>query len=265
MKKPTLSPSRITTYLACPMKYRWTYIHPAGKWFLRSKSYYSFGISLHAALQRLHDSADSGVQTIAEAVASLEENWVSAGYNSPEEAAEALAEGRELLLAYAEAPAALEGGAETIYVEKQLRHDFGTFYLSGRLDRVDKHSDGTHEIIDYKSGSHYTKEQLENDVAANCYNILLRTAGVTGKILTTILTLRTQERTTVEIKPEALAEFNKGLLFIGERMLNREYDEIEPKVKRICENCDFLPLCRKHQEFAEEFDSMFSSPSDSLW
>ena len=256
-RKPSLSPSRITTYLACPLKYRWTYVDPRGKWFLRAKSYYSFGLSLHSVLQRFHDSEDAGVQTTEEAVASLEENWVSAGYASPEEAAEALAEGRELVTAYLESAAAKTPGAQTLFVEKQLRTDLGSFSLVGRIDRVDEHADGSVEIIDYKSGETWTEEALRNDVALNCYAMLLRTIIPDKQIFTSIVSLKSGDKCSVEATPPGLEEFQNDLLFIGNEIVNREFHEITPRVKNLCRNCDFLPLCQRNEEFAEDYSALY--------
>jgi hypothetical protein len=92
--KPSLSPSKITTFLACPTKYYWTYIDPKGRYYLRSKHYYSFGTTLHRVLQQFHDASETGVATVGDAVRAMEENWVSAGYTSAEHMAEAAGEGR---------------------------------------------------------------------------------------------------------------------------------------------------------------------------
>ncbi|MBW7928955.1 MAG: PD-(D/E)XK nuclease family protein [Fimbriimonadaceae bacterium] len=101
-RKPTLSPSRISTYLACPVKYRWTYVDSRGHWYARAKSYYSFGLTLHRVLEAFHSSGDRGVPTAHEAIAAMEENWMDAGYSSPDEMADAIGEGKQILERYAE-------------------------------------------------------------------------------------------------------------------------------------------------------------------
>ncbi|MGI8923411.1 MAG: RecB family exonuclease [Fimbriimonadales bacterium] len=259
MRKPTLSPSKITTYLACPVKYRWTHIDPRGKWFFRSKNYYSFGLSLHAALQRFHDSNDLGVTTTEETIASLEENWVSAGYASPEEAAEALAEGREIVSQYIESAAVSGSARAPLFVEKQLSLDMGDFILAGRLDRVDELPDGTLEIIDYKSGSQFSEEELLQDVAMNSYHLLLRELMPDRRMLLTTVMLRAGERVTVEQTTEYLDQFAEDVKSIGIEILNREYHEIDPIPKSLCQWCDFLPLCERHDEFRESFHELRQS------
>ncbi|MBA3725121.1 MAG: PD-(D/E)XK nuclease family protein [Armatimonadetes bacterium] len=260
-RKATLSPSKITTYLACPVKYRWTYIDARGKWFLRAKNYYSFGLSLHSALQRFHDSNDLGVTTTEETIASLEENWVSAGYGSPEEAAEALAEGREIVSQYLESAAVAGSEVPPLFVEKQLSLDMGDFTLVGRVDRVDELPDGTLEIIDYKSGSRFSEEELLQDVAMNSYHLLVRKLMPDRRILLTIHMLRAGERITVEQTTEQLDQFAEDVKAIGIEILDREYHEIDPLPKALCNFCDFLPLCERHEEFRESFHQLRQSHS----
>jgi len=242
--------------LACPVKYRWTHIDPRGKWFLRSKHYYSFGLSLHAALQRFHGTDDLGVSTTQETIASLEENWISAGYASPEEAAEALAEGREIVSQYFESAAVAASEIPPLFVEKQLSLDMGGFTLVGRLDRVDELPDGTLEIIDYKSGGRFSEDELLQDVAMSSYHLLLREHMPDRRILLTIVMLRSGERITVEQSFRHLDQFAADVKAIGIEILNREYHEIDPLPKTLCQRCDFLPLCERHEEFRESFQEL---------
>ena len=66
------------------MKYLWTYVDSRGKWYLKAKSYYSFGTTLHKVLERFHDPGDTSVSTVGEALKVNEESWIVAGYASAE-------------------------------------------------------------------------------------------------------------------------------------------------------------------------------------
>lgn len=249
-KKPTLSPSKITTYLACPDKYKWTYIDGRGKWYLRSRSYYSFGSTLHSVLQRFHDSGDHGVTTTHEAVAALEESWIEAGYSSQEEMMQAMAEGKVIIENYIENFRAQPVTAETIYIEKLMRRDLGPFVLIGRLDRVDQHKDGTIEIVDYKSGRQsVSPEDVGTDFAMNCYALLLQEKHPDCQVTASIIALRTNTKATHAFEPHALDEFRRDVQTLGEEMLARDFAALLPVSKPLCKHCDFLPLCRKHEDF----------------
>ena len=239
--------------------YRWLYVDKRYMWFVRAKSYFSFGTSLHHALQRFHDSNDLGVQTTEEAIATLEENWMTSGYSSPEEAAEALAEGRVLIEGHIAASAAVEDGAATLFVEKDLQLDMGEWQLCGRVDRIDEHQDGTTEIIDYKSGS------IENpifDIAMGCYALLVQPLFPGKPIKTTLISLKTQERIGAIREPDELLEFERTLRTLATEILNRDYPTIDPKPKPLCKSCDFLRVCATVPDFAENFTPYGEIPAE---
>lgn len=250
-RKPTLSPTKLSTYLACPSKYAWTYVDPRGKWYLRSKSYYSFGTSLHAVLQRFHDSGDSGVTTTGQAVAALEESWLEAGYSSQDEMMQAMDEGKAIVEKYVEAALAAPARATTLFVEKTLRADLGPFVLLGRLDRVDERDDGTLEVVDYKSGrSGVTEADVASDLAMCCYQLLLRKAYPGRPVVATIHALRAGSQASASMTDAEAEEFERELVVTGQQVLARNYENLVPVGKALCEGCDFLPLCTRHPEFA---------------
>lgn len=251
-RKPTLSPSKISTYLACPAKYRWTYVDDRGKWYLRAKSYYSFGSTLHRVLQRFHDDGDTGVQTTGQALAALEESWIDAGYSSPEQMQEALGEGKAIIESYVESYLAMSTTAKTLYIEKQLRVDLGEFVLIGRVDRVDEREDGSLEIVDYKSGrSEVTQHEVASDLAMCCYQLLLRALHPDRRVFAGIHALRTGSHATYELPDSELEDFRRDLIAIGDEILARDYENLSPVWKDLCPECDFIELCRRHPEFEE--------------
>ena len=263
-RKPTLSPSKITTYIACPSKYRWTYVDARGTVYLRAKHYYSFGTSLHRILQRFHDQADTEVRTTSEAVAALEEGWIDAGYSSAQEMQEALGEGKQIVEAYVQAALETPTTAQALYIEKQFRSDLGEFVLIGRVDRVDEHDDGSLEIVDYKSGrSGVSDEVVHNDFAMSAYQLLLREKHPLTAIRATIYALRSGVKGTASLTEEELSTFRDDLIELGNTILNRDYDKLEPTWRDLCPTCDFLAICRKHPEFDEEFLARQREESES--
>ncbi|MFN3682777.1 MAG: RecB family exonuclease [Fimbriimonadaceae bacterium] len=251
-RKPTLSPSKISTYLACPSKYRWTYVDERGRWYIRAKSYFSFGTTLHKVLQRFHDARDAGVQTVGQALAAYEESWIDAGFESPEAMAQAFAEGKEIVEQHVRREIERPPEARTIAVEKLLRADLGDFVLIGRIDRLDEYPDGTLEIVDYKSGREATSdEEVASDLAMCCYQLLVRERYPGRPVRATILALRSGTAGTASLTDEALSVFREDLVAIGREILSRDYENLAPVWKPLCTKCDFLPLCRRHPEFDE--------------
>lgn len=254
-RKPTLSPSKITTYLACPVKYIWTYVDERGRWYMRSKSYYSFGTSLHRVLERFHDSGDTGVSTTEEVMAAYEESWIEAGYSSSEEMAEAFGEGREILERHVRATLERPPEAKTLFVEKQLRKDMGDFVLLGRLDRVDEYPDGTLEVVDYKSGrTRVTEEEVASDIAMSAYQILLRDKYPDRPVRARIVALRTGESESAALSDAEAQAFETDLIRLAGEILTTDLDQVSPKFKPLCARCDFRPLCARHENFGEAFE-----------
>lgn len=264
-RKPTLSPSRLTTYLACPLKYRWTYVDPRGRWYLRAKHYYSFGTTLHRVLQRFHDSGDSGVETLQQAIQAVESEWIAEGYATPEQEATAQIEGKQIVERYVSRALEAPAEAHTLYLERMLRADLGQFYLLGRVDRVDEWPDGAIEVIDYKSGrSSVSPEDVATDIAMCCYQLLLKRMYPDRPIRATIVALRTGQAASSSLSDAELAQFESDLCALGEQILGTDWSEVVPTLKGICEDCDFVPLCRSWPEFDEAFQSRIRAQEHGL-
>jgi len=259
-RKPTLSPSKFTTFLACPTKYYWTYLDPRGKWYLRSKNYYSFGTTLHLVLQRFHDSNDTGVTTVEEAVAAVEDSWIDAGYSSAQEMQEALGEGKSIIEAYVERVQAQPVAATTIFFEKLLRKDQGDWVLTGRVDRVDEHPDGTIEVVDYKSRRQgVTSEEIASDLAMSVYQVLLKEQFPDRPVRATILALRTGVSATASLDDSQREEFENDLRALAREILDRDFTGHEPTPKALCASCDFLALCSKEPKFQADYEAWLDS------
>ena len=250
MRRPTLSPSKITTFLACPNKYLWTFVDSRGKWYLRAKSYYSFGSTLHKVLERFHDSGDAGVTTVGDALQAYEESWIDAGYSSQEEMQEAFGEGREIILATLSDERVAERKAKVLAVEKLLKYNMGDFDLVGRIDRIDEHEDGTLEIIDYKSGrSTVTNSEVETDLAMAIYQLLIARTLTDKPYRATIHALRSNSTGSATLSRQEIDQLEQDILILGNQILSTSIEDVLPKVKPLCTECDFLALCKKNPDY----------------
>jgi putative RecB family exonuclease len=248
-RKPTLSPTKLSTYLACPMKYHFTYVRPQ-RALLKAKSYYSFGNTLHRVLEQFASNPDRGVDPQATLNELYDENWIDAGYTSAEEMADAYAVGKEILERADSELLAIPPDVITAALEKTFRLDMGEFDLVGRVDRIDQHPDGMLEVLDYKSGrGEVTDAQVASDIAMSCYQLLVRRSIPDHPVRATLLSLRTRSRGTASMSDEELAEFEFSVRELGVRILNHEWSEMGPIRKGLCEGCDFISLCKRHPEF----------------
>jgi RecB family exonuclease len=141
------TPSRLTSWVDCPRRYRLTYLDrprpPAGPPWAHN----SFGAGIHNALAgwwrlpRAQRSVDSAGQL-------LDAGWSAEGFRDPAQSGAWLQRGRALVQRYV---AALDPGRDPVGVERTIAARTNRLALSGRVDRLDDR-DGELVVVDYKTG-----------------------------------------------------------------------------------------------------------------
>jgi RecB family exonuclease len=245
-RKPAFSPTKINTFLECAVKYRYIYIDKIGRFYLRSRPGFSFGSTLHQVLQQFHDYG--GVSTAEEMTAGLEEKWIAAGYESAQQEREHQEAAREIVAAYHSAyqERAIEQ-VTTIATEKTISCDMGRFKLTGRVDRIDRHADGTLDVVDYKSGRlDVSPEEVAGSLAMCCYQLIMQRLYPDASIRGTIYCLRSGVTASYSLAGAALEDFAADIISIGNRILDTGWEELRPIEIEICPECDFLSRCRTY-------------------
>ena len=64
-----------------------------------------------------------------------------------------------------------DSDSEAVWFERSFAFRIGPHLLRGRVDRVDRHPDGTYELIDYKTGRAKTEQELREDVQLSVYQM----------------------------------------------------------------------------------------------
>ncbi|HZV25631.1 MAG TPA: PD-(D/E)XK nuclease family protein [Acidothermaceae bacterium] len=141
------TPSRLTSWVDCPRRYRLTYLDrprpPAGPPWAHN----SFGAGIHNALAgwwRL----PRGQRSVGAAGQLLDAGWSAEGFRDPAQSSAWLVRGRALVQRYV---AALDPGREPLGVERTIAARTNRLALSGRVDRLDDR-DGELVVVDYKTG-----------------------------------------------------------------------------------------------------------------
>ena len=245
-RKPTLSPTRIATYLDCAVKYKYIYQDKIGKFYTKARAGFSFGSTLHNVLQDFHEQG--ATHSPQEMVADLEQKWISAGYASREQEQEHRESGQQIVQAYHVAhQERVQAQVETLFTEKTLGCDMGRFKLSGRVDRIDRHADGRLEIIDYKSGRWETSaDEVANSLAMCCYQLILTRMYPDTPVFATLYCLRSGNQASYALEGETLTDFARELTELGHHILDEDYDALRPVPLDICPSCDFLPRCARY-------------------
>jgi RecB family exonuclease len=243
-------------YYRCPAEYRLEYIDKLGRFYHRARAGFSFGNTLHRALDAFH--AAGGTETITEEALteSLSTLWVAKGYDGEEQEAAFREEGTRILREYHAAQVTAREAApvdappppKILYTEKTLRMDLTSeIALSGRIDRVDEHQDGSLEIVDYKSGrTTVSEEDVAGSLAMNLYQVLLKDKHPDRRVFSTIVALRTGISASYELD----AESREGLIIetreTGTEMQGKNWEEVKPIPNDHCPHCDFLPYCTRY-------------------
>ena len=257
--------SQIRSFETCPYQYKLAHVLHIP---VKGNASFSFGQSMHATLQKfyqrvrelnsvtqdsLFDSSqfekigEVSAPTLDELYSIYEQSWIGDWFENKEQREGMYKKGREILNIFYTS----QDGRWTVPVslEQAFRIKVGEYWITGRIDRVDKLPDGSLEIIDYKTGA--SKEKLGTDDKDQLliYQIAAETlpeyrdAGKIGQL--TFYYLNDNIRTS----------------FVGD---NADLQKIQEKILRtvggitagdfaatpsafVCARCDFRDICEYRQ------------------
>lgn len=248
-RKPEFSPTRLKTFLACPMMYRLEYVDKVGKFYHRARAGYTFGSTLHQTLQNFHEAGGSAAVSATDLVANLDMTWQSQGYKDAAHEQEHREEAARILETYHAISETRVDTTRTFLTEKMLKWDMGPFVLTGRIDRIDEHlSDGALEIVDYKSGRmSVSEEDVKGALAMSVYQLLAQRLWPERSVSATIHALRGGVTATVSYTEDEFAQLEEDLRGLGLLILETDHEAARPvPLPDVCPTCDFLPLCTRY-------------------
>jgi hypothetical protein len=160
------TPTRLTTWLDCPRRYRFAYLDrptpPKGPPWAHN----TLGAAVHVALAdwwRLPVER----RTVAAAGGLLDRAWRTDGFRDAGQAGEWRARCREMVERYV---GKLDPADEPRGVERTVSTVYGRMALSGRVDRIDERADGELVVVDYKTGRHVlTVDDTRSSLALAVY------------------------------------------------------------------------------------------------
>jgi DNA helicase-2/ATP-dependent DNA helicase PcrA len=165
-----LSATDIETYRTCPLKYKFARVFRIPSEPTLNQR---FGILVHQVLERFHAGA-AGSGSLPELLGLLEAGWRRGGFGDSEEERQLRAKATSALLRYH--TRFQDESGEPVWFERPFSFRMGPHLLRGRVDRVDRLPDGSHELIDYKTGRPKTAAQLREDVQLSLYAVGAREA-----------------------------------------------------------------------------------------
>jgi putative RecB family exonuclease len=146
-RRYSCTPTRLTTWLDCPRRYRWTYLdrpapHRGPPW-----AHTGLGAAVHLALAAWW-SQPLPRRTPAGGVELLRSAWPTDGFRDEPQRARA----RDVAVGWVRAYlAGLDPAADPVGVERTVATPTATLVVSGRVDRIDLRGDAV-VVVDYKTG-----------------------------------------------------------------------------------------------------------------
>ena len=170
-----LSATDIDVYRSCPLRYKFARVFSIPR---EQTLPQRFGILVHQVLERYHSqlaNEEATGQVILEAqgperlVTLFEAGWRRGGFTDSNEERQLHDKGVTALERYQERFTAEE--SSPVWFERNFAFRIGPHLLRGRVDRVDRHPDGSYELIDYKTGKARRPSELKDDIQLSLYQL----------------------------------------------------------------------------------------------
>ena len=230
-----LSYTQVDTYLRCPQMYQYRFVFRLPT---RPKPQMQFGRILHEALKDALGSIEREKPlTWAMVDSAYVAAWARERFCAPEQAPSLQDLGRTYLRR------AFDAGdlSKPLLLEQPFSLRVDGLRLTGRIDRVDRHRDGSYEVIDYKTGSAKRAADLQRDLQLGVYALAAREVFHFDPLSLSYYYLETSERVTVDKPQERLEDDRQTIVKVAEGIRAELFPARPDRMK--CSGCDFRLLC----------------------
>jgi DNA helicase-2/ATP-dependent DNA helicase PcrA len=228
-----LSASDIDTYRICPLKYKFARVFRIPQ---EPTINQRFGIVMHQVLERFHAQPGASLDTL---MGLFEASWRRSGFGDSDDERQFRERAVAALERYWRADR--ESDAEPVWFERSFAFRMGPHLLRGRVDRVDRHPDGSYELIDYKTGKAKTETELREDVQLSLYQMGARASWRLETSAQSYFYVMSGEKVPVEHSEEELDRVRTTVAEIADGIQAQDF---EPKPSpEICSFCDYRIVC----------------------
>ena len=228
-----LNYSKIKTYLECPVLYKLKYIEGKREGLVPASS---LGVSIHRALEEYHRNSNDP----SELMSYYDDCWLGAGYASAGEQMEWYLKGKKMLETYAQAE--YERKTTVDSTEREFIFQEGQWTLRGKIDRIDKHPDGSWEVIDYKTGTDVDLSlPVTDSLQLGIYAVGARRAWNMQKGIATFYFVAVNQKMSAPFEAFDEAKILDTFIDIGKKI---EVNDFEPNLQH-CASCPFQTRCER--------------------
>jgi DNA helicase-2/ATP-dependent DNA helicase PcrA len=230
-----LSASDIDTYRICPLKYKFARVFRIPQ---EPTIHQRFGIVLHQVLERFH-AQPKEARSLESLMELFHTSWRRSGFGDSDDELQFRERATQALRAYWERDR--ESESEAVWFERSFAFKIGPHLLRGRVDRVDRHPDGTFELIDYKTGRAKTEQELKEDVQLSVYQMGARESWGLETSAQSYFYVLTGERVPVEHSEEELERVRATVSDIAGGILKQRFEPTPSP--DVCRFCDYRIIC----------------------
>ena len=228
-----LSASDIDTYRICPLKYKFARVFRIPQ---EPTIHQRFGIVVHQVLERFHTQGGGSLASLMEL---FEASWRRSGFGDSDDEQQFRERAVAALESYWQRDR--DSDSEAVWFERSFAFRIGPHLLRGRVDRVDRHPDGSYELIDYKTGRAKTEDELREDVQLSVYQMGARESWGLETSAQSYLYVLTGERVPVEHSDEELDRVRATVSEIADGILKQRFEPTPSP--EICRFCDYRIIC----------------------
>jgi len=234
----SLSASDLDLYLTCPLKYKFGRVFGIPQ---EPTINQRFGILIHNVLERFHKEGEdqAGEAGLERLMDLFEAGWRRTGFGRSDDELQFRDRAREAMRLYWERESESEG--EPVWLERKFDIKVGEHHVRGRVDRVDRLPDGSHELIDYKTGERKSEEDLESDLQLALYRLAARQAWEVEAAAGSYYYVLDAEKVAAPVRPDDAERVERTVLQVGEGILGQDF-EPRPSPK-VCSWCDYRLIC----------------------
>ncbi|MDR3195369.1 MAG: PD-(D/E)XK nuclease family protein [Endomicrobium sp.] len=237
-----ISYSRVNAYLFCPYKYKLVYLD---NFHVPVNSDITFGHIIHKTLEQFHGGRDWSRDVLFEF---YDKSWKNDGFKDPQQIFEYYRRGNQILENYY--ASFCETKSEVLYVEKSFDANIGKYKFVGIIDRIDKHTDGTYEIMDYKTHAQIWKqERVDKDLQLTFYAYACKNVLGFNPDKISVYFLSDNKKICTKRTQDDINNAINTAMDIAEKIGAENFD---PDLSK-CSVCDFRLKCKHfHEEKAAQ-------------
>ncbi len=243
-----LSASDIDLYRICPLKYKFARVFAIPE---EPTINQRFGILIHQVLERFHadelrqeqpvegGSEHERREGLDRLLWLFEAGWRRAGFGASDDELQYRDRAVAALARYWERHVRSE--AMPIWLERAFAFEIGPHQLRGRIDRVDRHSEGGYELIDYKTGEPKTAGELARDLQLALYRVGAREAWNVEAEAGSYWYVLEDEKVPVPSAPDDRERVERTVIDVAQGIQAQDF---EPRPSyEICSWCDYRLIC----------------------